>query len=86
MECEYQYSGAARGYRLRTLARGERLVVDPNDNSVLYFGARSGNGLLKSTDYGATWEAVSGLPSAGTYVADPSDTTGYNSDIIGMFA
>ncbi|KAI5897742.1 glycoside hydrolase family 74 protein [Schizophyllum commune H4-8] len=63
---------------------GERLVVDPNDNSVLYFGARSGNGLLKSTDYGATWEAVSGLPSAGTYVADPSDATGYNSDIIGV--
>ncbi|KAL1690415.1 glycoside hydrolase family 74 protein [Schizophyllum commune] len=63
---------------------GERLVVDPNDNSVLYFGARSGNGLLKSTDYGATWEAVSGLTNAGTYVADPSDTTGYNSDIIGV--
>lgn len=34
---------------------GERLTVDPNDNSILYFGARSGHGLWKSTDYGVTW-------------------------------
>ena len=29
---------------------GERLVVDPHDNSILFFGTRSGNGLWKSTD------------------------------------
>ncbi|KAL1748917.1 glycoside hydrolase family 74 protein [Schizophyllum fasciatum] len=63
---------------------GERLAVDPNDNSILFFGARSGNGLFKSSDHGATWAAVSNLPSAGTFVADPSDTSGYNSDIIGI--
>ncbi|EHL02602.1 putative Xyloglucanase [Glarea lozoyensis 74030] len=38
---------------------GERLAVDPNKNSIVYFGARSGNGLFKSTDFGATWKAVS---------------------------
>ncbi|CAM3136786.1 sialidase family protein [Paenibacillus lupini] len=37
---------------------GERLVIDPNNNSVLYFGARNGNGLWRSTDYGATWRKV----------------------------
>jgi xyloglucan-specific exo-beta-1,4-glucanase len=30
---------------------GERLAVDPHDNSILYFGARSGHGLWKSTNY-----------------------------------
>ncbi|KAG7450325.1 Oligoxyloglucan reducing end-specific cellobiohydrolase [Guyanagaster necrorhizus] len=63
---------------------GERLVVDPNNNAILFFGARSGNGLYKSTNYGSTWSKVSSLPSAGTYVPDPTDTTGYNSDIIGI--
>lgn len=61
----------------------QRLVVDPNLNSVLFYGARSGNGLYKSTDYGVTWTKVSGLPNAGTFVPDPSDTSGYNSDKIG---
>lgn len=36
----------------------QRLAVDPNKNSILYFGARSGNGLWKSTDYGVTWAKV----------------------------
>ncbi|THU81179.1 CEL6 protein [Dendrothele bispora CBS 962.96] len=45
----------------RGIFRGERLVVDPNMNSVLFFGARSG-----------------------TYVPDPSDSSGYNSDKIGI--
>ena len=31
---------------------GERLVIDPNQNRILYLGARSGNGLWRSTDYG----------------------------------
>ncbi|KAK0505873.1 hypothetical protein EDD18DRAFT_1372643 [Armillaria luteobubalina] len=63
---------------------GERLVVDPNNNAILFFGARSGNGLYKSTNYGSTWSKVSSLPSTGTYVPDSTDTSGYNSDIIGI--
>lgn len=46
---------------------GERLAVDPNDNKVLYFGARTGDGLWRSKDYGATWEKVTSLPTAGDY-------------------
>ncbi|WP_190276159.1 hypothetical protein [Paenibacillus sp. JDR-2] len=30
---------------------GERLTIDPNNNGILYFGARNGNGLWRSTDY-----------------------------------
>jgi xyloglucan-specific exo-beta-1,4-glucanase len=63
---------------------GERLVVDPNNNNVLFFGTRSGNGLWKSTNAGVTWTKVSSFPSVGTYRPDPSDTSGYNSDIIGL--
>ncbi|CAE6467525.1 unnamed protein product [Rhizoctonia solani] len=63
---------------------GERLAVDPNKNSILFFGARSGNGLWKSTDYGATWSKVSTFTNTGTYVADPNDANGYNNDITGI--
>jgi xyloglucan-specific exo-beta-1,4-glucanase len=51
---------------------GERLVVDPNNNNILYFGARSGHGLWKSTNAGATWSQVTAFPDAGTYVPDPT--------------
>jgi xyloglucan-specific exo-beta-1,4-glucanase len=51
---------------------GERLNVDPNDNSVIYFGARAGNGLWKSTDYGATWNKVESFTSVGDYHMDYS--------------
>jgi|GEM_PF-318331 len=40
---------------------GERLVVDPNSNNVLFLGTRK-NGLWKSTDYGATWAQVASFP------------------------
>lgn len=40
---------------------GERLAVDPNRNSLLYFGSRH-NGLWKSLDYGATWKQVTDFP------------------------
>ncbi|MFJ8538526.1 WD40/YVTN/BNR-like repeat-containing protein [Streptomyces sp. NPDC093591] len=40
---------------------GERLLVDPRDSNVLWLGTRH-DGLLKSTDRGATWAAVSGFP------------------------
>lgn len=61
---------------------GERLQIDPNDNSILYFGARSGNGLWKSTNYGATWSKVTSFPNPGTYVEDPSNE--YQGDIMGL--
>lgn len=63
---------------------GERLAVDPNNSKILYFGARSGNGLWKSADGGVTWSKVSSFTHPGTYVPNPNDTTGYNGDIIGL--
>ncbi|OKL62946.1 hypothetical protein UA08_01766 [Talaromyces atroroseus] len=53
---------------------GERLAVDPNDNSILFFGARSGHGLWKSTDYGVTWSNVTSFTwtdASSTYTSDP---------------
>ncbi|GFF75096.1 endoglucanase, putative [Aspergillus lentulus] len=61
---------------------GERLAVDPNKNSILYFGARSGHGLWKSTDYGATWSNVTSFIWTGTYFQDASST--YTSDPVGI--
>ncbi|KAK0246051.1 hypothetical protein EDD85DRAFT_944431 [Armillaria nabsnona] len=63
---------------------GERLAVDPNSNNILFFGARSGNGLYKSTDHGSTWTQVGSLPDVGTYVVDATDTSGINSDPLGI--
>ncbi|EKX60074.1 xyloglucanase [Streptomyces ipomoeae] len=63
---------------------GERLVVDPNKNSVLYLGAPSGKGLWRSTDSGVTWSQVTNFPNVGNYVQDPSDTSGYASDNQGI--
>ncbi|WP_422734844.1 WD40/YVTN/BNR-like repeat-containing protein [Micromonospora sp. WMMD558] len=51
---------------------GERLAVDPNRNSVVYYAAEGGNGLWRSTDHGATWAKVTSFPNAGNYVADPT--------------
>lgn len=61
---------------------GERLAVDPNKNSILYFGAPSGNGLWRSTDSGATWSKVTNFPNVGNYVASPGDA--YNGDNQGV--
>lgn len=63
---------------------GERLAVDPANSNVLYFGARSGNGLWRSTDGGVTFSKVSSFTAVGTYAPDPSDTTGYNNDLQGI--
>ncbi|MGA2352842.1 MAG: hypothetical protein ABSF70_20590, partial [Terracidiphilus sp.] len=60
---------------------GERLAIDPNLNSVLFFGARSGNGLWKSTNSGLTWSQVTSFPQPGTYAVLPGDV--YSGDIIG---
>jgi xyloglucan-specific exo-beta-1,4-glucanase len=43
---------------------GERLAVDPNDNSILYFGSRH-DGLWRSTDFAQTWQRVSSFPLMG---------------------
>ncbi|MDQ3785797.1 MAG: xyloglucanase, partial [Actinomycetota bacterium] len=56
---------------------GERLAVDPNRNSIVYFGAPDGNGLWRSTDHGATWAKVANFPNVGNYAQDPSDPNGY---------
>ncbi|MER5292944.1 carbohydrate-binding protein [Streptomyces pharetrae] len=40
---------------------GERLVVDPSDNSNLLLGSRK-NGLWRSTDHGASWRQVESFP------------------------
>ncbi len=60
---------------------GERLAIDPNDDSILYFAARSGNGLWKSTNAGVTWSQVTSFPTPGTYAVLPGDA--YQGDIIG---
>ncbi len=62
----------------------ERLAVDPNDDNILYLGTRSGNGLWKSTDGGNTWSKVSNFPDTGPFAENPSDTTGYSSDPVGV--
>jgi xyloglucan-specific exo-beta-1,4-glucanase len=56
---------------------GERLAVDPRDDRNVYFAGEGGNGLWRSTDYGATWAKVTNFPNAGNYVQDPTDTNGY---------
>jgi photosystem II stability/assembly factor-like uncharacterized protein len=43
---------------------GERLAVDPNETSILYFGSRN-DGLMHSTDRGASWSKVGSFPHAG---------------------
>jgi xyloglucan-specific exo-beta-1,4-glucanase len=61
---------------------GERLVIDPNSNNILYFAARSGNGLWKSEDYGKTWNKVESFKNVGNFVEDP--TNAYTADNIGL--
>jgi xyloglucan-specific exo-beta-1,4-glucanase len=62
---------------------GERLTIDPNDNSILYLGARSGNGLWRSDDYGVTWSQVISFTAVGNYAQNPSGSS-YESDLIGV--
>ncbi|KAJ7293306.1 hypothetical protein C8J57DRAFT_1043549 [Mycena rebaudengoi] len=62
----------------------QRLAIDPHSNGILFFGAGSGKGLWKSTNFGVTWTQVTSFPSVGTYAPDPSDSSGYNSALIGI--
>lgn len=43
---------------------GERLAVDPENGSVVYFGTRE-DGLWRSLDAGKTWSRVESFPTAG---------------------
>lgn len=63
---------------------GERLAIDPNDNSIIYFGAEGGNGLWRSTDFGVTWSEVSNFPNPGTYAQDPDDPNNYLNQLQGV--
>jgi xyloglucan-specific exo-beta-1,4-glucanase len=63
---------------------GERLAIDPGSSNVLYLGARSGNGLWRSGDYGKTWARVTSFPATGTYRANPNDANGIDSDPLGV--
>ncbi|MCJ1333713.1 Xyloglucanase [Thelotrema lepadinum] len=59
---------------------GERLAIDPHNSNIIYFGARSDNGLWKSTNAGASFSQVTSFPKLSTFQANPSDATGYNND------
>lgn len=61
---------------------GERLAIDPNSNNIIYFAARSGNGLWKSVDYGKTWGKVESFTNVGNYVEDPNYE--YSADNLGI--
>ena len=55
---------------------GERLVIDPVANNVLYLGSHK-DGLWRSEDYGVTWNKVESFTATGSYI-DPNfkDQTG----------
>jgi len=66
----------------------ERLAVDPDNTSILYYGSRN-EGLWKSTNYGANWSRVVSFPVTGdsgnglSYVIfDPNSATGSGSATI----
>jgi hypothetical protein len=54
---------------------GERLAIDPNLPSTLYFASRT-TGLWQSTDFAETWSRVSTFPTTGTSATD-AGPTGY---------
>ncbi|WYZ41217.1 hypothetical protein EsH8_V_000112 [Colletotrichum jinshuiense] len=62
---------------------GERLAVDPKNSNIVYFGARSGNGLWKSTNGGASFAKVTSFTAVGTFRAGPADNE-YSGDIQGL--
>jgi len=54
---------------------GERLAVDPNRTSTLFFGSRH-DGLWRSDDSGGHWQKVAGFPWAGLGEPQPRKTHG----------
>lgn len=63
---------------------GERLAVDPANSNILFFGARSGNGLWKSTDAGASFTKVDSFTAVGNFAQNASDPSGYLADLQGL--
>ncbi|MBN2736815.1 MAG: dockerin type I repeat-containing protein [Spirochaetales bacterium] len=68
---------------------GERLAIDPNDNSIIYFGAQGdaegGFGLWRSINYGSSWSKVNTFPNAGTYIDKPDETNSYLTSVQGIY-
>src|SRR5699024_5621335 len=77
----FSRSGIHRALRSFPTRRSSDL---PNDNSTVYFGARGGHGLWRSTDFGETWAEVEEFPNPGDYVQDPDDEWGMHDDVIGV--
>ena len=48
---------------------GERMMVNPKKNNVIYTGTRNA-GLWKSEDYGKTWNEVTSFPNKGNYTQE----------------
>jgi xyloglucan-specific exo-beta-1,4-glucanase len=61
------------GGNMPARSMGERLAIDPNNDAIVYFGARSGHGLWRSTDFGATWSQVTSFTAVGDYVEKAGD-------------
>ena len=59
---------------------GERLAVDPNLGSILFFGSRR-DGLWRSADRGSTWQRVETFPSE---QADPVSRTRRQQQSVGI--
>jgi len=57
-------------------AVGERLMVDPNMPSILFYATRA-SGMWKSSDYGQTWSQVASLS---THVMSKSEINAYQSN------
>jgi hypothetical protein len=72
------------GANMMGRSMGERLVVDPNSNNVLYMGTRSGNGLWKSIDYGATWNQVTSFTEVGNFAPTDNDSAVYDDTLTGV--
>jgi hypothetical protein len=63
-------------------AIGERMMVDPNNSSILFYGSRKA-GLWKSTDYGQTWNQVTSL-STNKMNQDQINTYGWGNAAAGV--
>jgi xyloglucan-specific exo-beta-1,4-glucanase len=57
-------------------AAGERLAVDPNDTTILYFGSRW-DGLQVSTDKGKTWSKARSFPPGTGYFVNAKGEPDY---------
>ena len=62
---------------------GERLVIDPNQNGILYLGTRT-RGLWRSTNFGTTWAQLTNFPDLGPFAPNPTDPNDYLNHPIGV--